>query len=359
VLTLQHNTFVPLSMTSMLRYVALRTDEYDLQLPGQEKTLSIRNASKHIQTATKEIISKLPPPLPHRLNKHIYLLASVILSFFILHTFTKKASSNEHYKLAQHESKGFFKDIPASAWRATKDRVRNQPNHNDKELGLRSKYTNRNSPSTWYEHNWQVNFDCNSERRIGGTSEGSKWTCDPHRIVKATKKCLVYSFGRGSPNSRSFDFAFELNLLKEIGGAGSCEVHVFDHRLDDYGGEIPEGIIPHHWSLEGEIDAPRARKGFMTLKEIVHHLGHEGRELEVMRVDCEGCEWHTYPEWLNSGVEPRQLLVSFHGAPRNEDEVFEMMAQRNYVIFHREADTRYGGMWQEYGFLGLDSSFFK
>ncbi len=347
-------------MNDMLRYTALRVEdiETNLELPGEVQSISLQNMSEHIQKHTREIVSKLPPALPHRRNRHIYLLASAILSFFILHSFTQKTSSREDYKLAQNESHGFFKDIPSSVWRAKKERVRNQPHHNDQELGIRSKYTNRNSPSIWYEHNWQVNFDCSSEKKIGGTSEGSKWVCDPHRIMKSNK-CLVYSFGRGSPHSRSFDFAFELDLLKEVGGSESCEVHVFDHRLDGYGGFVPTGIITHHWSLEGEIDAPRARKGFMTLKEIVHHLGHEGRELEVMRIDCEGCEWHTYTEWLNSGVKPRQLLVSFHGAPRNEDQVFEIMMQKDYVIFHREADTRYGGMWQQYGFLKLDASFFS
>lgn len=347
-------------MNQMFRYTRIRADQCDLPVPFEEKTLSMHaeDLSGKIQATTKEIASKLPPPLPHRRNKHIYILASFLLSIFILHNVSHNNRPIEHFKIAEHESNGFFKDVPASTWEAKKDRVTNQPHHNDNELGLRSKYTNRNSPSKWYEHNWQPNFDCNSERRIGGTSEGSKWTCDPHRIKKS-KKCLVYSFGRGSPSSRKFDFAFELNLLEEVGGVGSCEIHVFDHRLHDYGGKIPKGIFLHDWSLEGEVDAPRARKGYMTLKETIHHLEHEGRDLEVMRVDCEGCEWHTYPEWLISGVQPRQLLVSFHGAPSNEDEVFEMMATNNFVIFHREADDRYGGMWQEYGFLRLDSSFFK
>ena len=75
--------------------------------------------------------------------------------------------------------------------------------------------------------------------------------------------------------------------------------------------------------------------------------------------NCEGCEWQTYPEWLNAGVTPNQLVVTLHGAPKNEDNLFEMMEASNYVIFHKEADIRYGGMWQEYGFLKLTPEFFK
>ena len=344
-------------MTEKIRYTTLKGSDYEPPLPIQNKAFSFSTISDNIRSLTKDIAAKLPPPLPHLRNKHIYILSSLFLSLFIFHSVTESIDPIEDTKLALHESNGFFQDISKSEWQAKKHRVQNQPKHNDKKLGLRSKYTNRNSPSKWYSHNWQVNFDCIEERRLGGHSEGSKWTCDPQRIIPS-KSCLVYSFGRGSPNSRSFDFAFELDLLAEMGGPGTCEIHVFDHRLEDYGGKIPEGINIHHWSLEGEADAPKARKGYMTLKEVVHHLGHNGRELEIMRVDCDGCEWHTWSEWLTSGVTPRQLLVSLHGAPRNEDEVFEMMESNNYVIFHREADTRYGGMWQEYGFLRLDNSFF-
>jgi len=38
---------------------------------------------------------------------------------------------------------------------------------------------------------------------------------------------------------------------------------------------------------------------------------------------------------------------------------FETMEEQNYVIFHKEADTQYGGIWQEYSFLKLDPSFFE
>jgi hypothetical protein len=97
----------------------------------------------------------------------------------------------------------------------------------------------------------------------------------------------------------------------------------------------------------------------MTLKETVQKLNHDGRFVDMLRIDCDGCEWNTFPEWLSSGIEPRQLLVSIHGSPRNEDELFEMMERNNFAIFHREADTWYGGMIQEYGFLRLHDHFFN
>jgi len=343
----------------MHRYFSLYTEEDNASpIPVQRKEISIDDAREYVESFTKEILAKLPPPLPHRRNKYVYLLASIILFLSLLHNSIHTPHIRKHYKQAEKESNGFFKNVPAHIWQTKKDRVKHQPKHNDKELGLRSKYANRNSPSKWYEHNWQANFQCSAERRVGGISEGSKYVCDLHRIVPS-KECVVYSFGRGSPISRTFDFAFEQDVLGDLGGPGSCEMHFFDQRLGDNTGTIPDGITVHNWGLEGEVDAPRARQGYMTLKETVHHLGHEGKYLEIMRIDCDGCEWHTFSEWLSSGVTPRQLLVSLHGAPRNEDELFELMEKHNFVIFHREADTRYGGLWQEYGFLKLDPSFFK
>jgi len=351
-------------------YKSLKTSDPSSPLYVKENDLSLQTISKYMGSSLQHVVTALPPPLPHHRNKQIYLLASVILCCVVIHNATLLSLAADNCNIALKDSSGFFTDIPLSEWKKKKDRVKNQPRHNDKELGLRSKYTNRNSPSKWYEHNWQTNFECTAKRRIGGTSEGSKVVCDPHRIPQSARRsgkrsknesddgCLIYSFGRGSPNSPVFDFSFETEILEELGGPDSCELHFFDHRLDNYGGDAPDGITVHHWGLEGKVDAPKARRDFMTMKEIVHHLGHEGRSLEIMRIDCDGCEWHTFSEWITSGVRPRQVVTSLHGAPRNEDELFEILEKNNYVIFHREADTRYGGMWQEYGFLKLSPSFF-
>ena len=356
---------------------------------------SIAALNRSTMTSINSVLEVLPPPFnPHRRdNKVLFIQASFLLSLIVLWTIYFYSSHlihpfrNPHsldYQLAFDESFGFFNDIPSHIWKNKKQRVKNQPKHNDGQLGLRSKFMNRDSPAIWYQHNWDTEFTCPHERKVGGISDGSKWVCDPHRLkgadndingngtkelkVKSKEKqnpgdgtdnnCLVYSFGRGSPNARTFDFAFETDLLKLLGGPESCEIHFFDHRLNKFAGNPPDGIILHPWSLEGSVDARSSRRNFMTLKETVQHLGHEGRELDVLRIDCEGCEWQTFREWLTSGISSRQILVTLHGAPKNDDDLFEQLEADNYVIFHREADTRYGGMWQEYGFLKLAPQFF-
>ncbi len=364
-----------------------QTESDDLSNPSNENRsklietfASLSDLNQSLLSTVNGVLIILPPPFnQHRRdNKLLYLIAAFILFFIftyhILFNFTHvlhplRNPNKADYELAYIESNGFFTDIPSHIWNQKKVRVHNQPKHNDEQLGLRSKFLNRNHPGTWYQHNWEAEFTCPHETKVGGVSENSKWVCDPHRLNQkdvfigeiskvAKDDCLVYSFGRGSIITGSFDFAFEVNLLKLLGGPGSCEVHFFDHRLDNFKGRVPKGITVHPWGLEGEVDASLSRRNFMTLKETVRHLGHDGRKIEILRLDCEGCEWHTYQEWLTSGVTPRQIVVSLHGSPKNEDNIFEMLEAKNYVIFHREADMRYGGMWQDYGFLKLAPEFF-
>jgi len=357
-----------------------------------------------LQIKTKKLLENtlpyFPPPYnPHRSdNKLIFLVASVFLCFLVflsLNTSCKfitgsyrRSKENLDYSLAIRESLGFFGDIPTKAWKEKKERVRLQPRHNDAKLGLRSKFANRAQPSIWYENNFEAQFTCSHEERIGGIGDGAKWTCDPHRIqtvaktrqnqqqlspskndnsanINPTNGCLVYSMGHHGErpthkeNPNYFDFSYELNLLDILGGPGSCEIHIFDSWLVDYKGLTPQGLILHPWGLEGKVDAYLGRRDFMTLEETVEHLNHSGMEIDIFKLDCEACEWHTFREWFDVPVVMRQILVELHGAPKFSDNFFETLEENSFVIFHREADTQYGGIWQEYSFLRLSPDFFE
>lgn len=51
----------------------------------------------------------------------------------------------------------------------------------------------------WWQVNYEPNFTCAFEKRIGGKGNAGNWICDPHRIRKISEendeKCLVLSFG--------------------------------------------------------------------------------------------------------------------------------------------------------------------
>ena len=36
----------------------------------------------------------------------------------------------------------------------------------------------------------------------------------------------------------------------------------------------------------------------MNLYEMIQRLGHEDRRIYILKIDCEGCEWTIYHDWL-------------------------------------------------------------
>jgi hypothetical protein len=101
------------------------------------------------------------------------------------------------------------------------------------------------------------------------------------------EKCLVYSFGIHTSTE------WEEKTAKLFG----CEVHAFDPTVDHPNTEY---VTFHKLGLKG--DGPtKATNGLeynaidlsllLSLGEIMRRLGHEGRKVDVLTLDCEGCEW--------------------------------------------------------------------
>lgn len=127
-------------------------------------------------------------------------------------------------------------------------------------------------------------------------------------------RCLVYSFGLFQSSE------WEQKMASIFG----CDVYAFDPTSS-----FPEKIAPrvtfHKLGLQGEgtdnvaathsttydaIDPSRLR----TLGEIVALLGHEHRHIDVLRLDCEGCEYGVLKELACNGDSHlvKQLMVEFH-----------------------------------------------
>ena len=99
-----------------------------------------------------------------------------------------------------------------------------------------------------------------------------------------------------------------------------------------------------------------------TMAAIVRALGHEGRTIDILKIDCEGCEWETVKSWFKGGIRIRQILVEVHvgtkdAMPLPAMEFMSFMKQQGYVIFHKEPNIAWaGGDCIEYAFLLLDIS---
>jgi len=150
-----------------------------------------------------------------------------------------------------------------------------------------------------------------------------------------------------------------------------CEIHVFDpNQWDVQLPEIPEGVFYHPWGIKASMKDEKVKMKnehhdavyFRTLADTVKHLGHEGKSIDILKVDCKLCEWDTYRDWFTAGTgHIHQILVELHGSPEHYvNQFFDTMRQEGYVIFHKEANTQhFGGMSQDYGFLKLSPDFFK
>ena len=164
------------------------------------------------------------------------------------------------YELAASESHGFFYDVSADSWNLLRDIYLKHDNHRDPSRPLlysehdpKSDAPWDKSAAAWYQNNYEPNFSCMFEKRIGGmrmNGDGPKWVrahrhyyvtlsigsaqlshysffgrvclktsfkvCDPHRIRKLAlerkardpnnRGCVVYSIGSNG------DFNFELGM---------------------------------------------------------------------------------------------------------------------------------------------------
>ena len=144
-------------------------------------------------------------------------------------------------------------------------------------------------------------------------------------------------------------------------------VHTFDVDTSNRAnGEFAPRLEPysnfHHWGIGTEQQAAAyAQTGvgppFKTLQQTMEELGHVGRTIDIFKIDCEYCEWDTYPTWLQADL--RQILVETHEAPMPKAKQFFLtLHDAGYVIFHKEPNYPSNGNTVEFGFLKLRTDFF-
>jgi hypothetical protein len=265
--------------------------------------------------------------------------------------------NEDDFAVARHESLGFFTDIPSRDWAMLKQRVKDVGPNVDGGDPDKLRRMPRIKPQDFYSDNYEPNFTCRQERRMGLLG-GGKWICDPHRIASSsstTTPCLVYSIGSNG------DTSFESTVKKEIGS--HCEIHTFD--MGDYEEPVQAvGAIYHRWGISGKEFTDARGQKFKSLEQTVQELGHTGRTIDLFKIDCEGCEWSSYNAFFEGGITLRQILVEVHGGfssatmpmPQAVD-FFESLKDQGYVIFHKEPNIHWTHCI-EYSFLKLHPDFF-
>lgn len=219
----------------------------------------------------------------------------------------------------------------------------------------------------WLKVNLIPNFNCPHVERVG-SGEGRKFICYPHRVVRKERndECLVYSIGCAG------DFYFEDAISAKYGN--KCEVHVFDPANWEREGDAKNRNIHYHaWGLQSTYDNvsksvvwPKGRGGtFKTFQETIEILGHKDRVIDLFKIDCEGCEWSTYKDWIGIGF--RQILMEIHGVPQpnggkgrwyqsamDASKFFQDFQDNGYVLFNKDPNN---DLAVELSFLKLDKDF--
>ena len=290
-------------------------------------------------------------------------------------SFRYSHSSDPRFAKAQYDSFGFFHDIPNTEWEERKEqahrRYRPVPPGPAWIDGV-------GNIADWIDRNEHPTLTCPQEEWIGPLEDGHKFVCDPHRLVSLSD-CLVYSIGSNG------EFGFEQDLTK---WAPNCEVHIFD--FGDYEAAMQQqswsvgvgettakdnddeqykkqgnqegnggSVHYHRYGLAGRYswltNFWNSHEPTFSFPTIVRKLGHEGRTIDILKIDCEFCEWTAYRDILGMSNHISQILIETHEiAP----PFFTDMHKAGYVLFHKEPNFLYR-QGCEWSFLKMRSSFWN
>ena len=132
--------------------------------------------------------------------------------------------------------------------------------------------------------------------------------------------------------------------VKAVSKFIGCEVHTFDPTLskpfigDKYATFHPWGV--------GEDGSVNKFNGLewtaKSIDTIVRKLDHADRKIDVLKIDCEGCEWTSLPPVFdaitNGTLKVDQILVELHRTPelKQTKPFFDKLDEAGMRVFHKE-----------------------
>lgn len=198
---------------------------------------------------------------------------------------------------------------------------------------------------------FEPEWHCEDERRFGGDlfsfGDGPKFVCG-RKVLQKSDDCVVYSIG----SYYDFQFEYAVNHL-----APHCEIHTFDGTMDITSTPLPEGlerknIFFHNWNLGPECGKSEGTPQTKCFEEILTLLGHRGKTISWLKIDCEGCEFDVLPNILQSQVKLDQLLIEVHGTDADMiAKLFRTFTDAGLMIFHKERNH-----WGCLGYLCVEYS---
>jgi len=171
--------------------------------------------------------------------------------------------------------------------------------------------------SAYFQRSWHAGtdegVDCATLRRVGPRGDGGKALCLDGGL---DARGLVVSVGVGN------DWGFETALHRLC---PTCPIEVFDGTNFGFGPARPPAFVDFH----DEDFTPETWRRFV------------GRRVEVLKIDCEGCEFSSLPPFVER-LSPRLILVEIHGNG-HEDEADALLRKLNttHGIYYREPNMEF------------------
>ena len=210
-------------------------------------------------------------------------------------------------------------------------------------------------------HSMLPTYTCPVHRRYGGIPDGGKTMCDP-KCTLTRPSCLVYSFGVGEKCQ------FESQLWREH---LKCEVHLFDPtpsvKERFYFGNIcqlPADDARMHFHSLGfggyrtSAFIEKQKVELSPLSEIMRRLGHEGRVLDVLKLDVEGSEYDAFKYLFDKSEMPaaHMLLLEAHittdtSAFLSFQALMTSLEKANFRLYHVERNPFWSSYFVELAFL--------
>lgn len=227
-----------------------------------------------------------------------------------------------------------------------------------KELFVLQHQRNRflNTPSMFFQDNYEPTFSCRFEQRLGLNGDGGKWICDVYRLKQASS-CLIYSLGSNG------EFSFENQTKQDL---PHCDIHTFDVREFNC-----TDLCTFHPMKIGD-----GNNGTKTLSMIMSELNHTNRFIDILKVDIEGAEYEFFDDLFNTTGDHlsdniRQILVEIHLSRIRRQvnnvtiyeydkihQLFDLFHSNHFVIFHKEVNLYSPHSAFEYSFIRLNKNFF-
>jgi len=189
-------------------------------------------------------------------------------------------------------------------------------------------------------------FGSDSEERFDAFGDGPKFICGVDYLAAKAKAgsvdkpgCLIYSVGSNN------DIRFEKAIRAHMEG---CEVHTFDPTIEEDAFIGKEFATFHMWGLgtdngkEGNTMHGRKDKGTRkSFETLIKELGHENRIIDVIKIDCQGCEYAAMPplfDMIASGkAQVNQVLIELHKTEKDQlYDLFLAADRAKFRITHKE-----------------------